>query len=131
MAGRGTLEVCPVLGYGYASLDVNEGGFTADVTSRVLSAGFLIGGAVSSTPTLSVVPSIGLSYVNQKVKIDSDFFPLEESEDFGLVTLAAGFVFNQKITFRPNIAIPVGLDDSDPTYGVGIAINFGTPRGSR
>ena len=123
-------EVCPVIGIGHLSADVGAGGFSAEISSRVLSAGLAIGGVASSTPTVAFVPAIVLAYTNENVKSEG-VLELEESEDYGMVTLIAGLVFNQRVTVRPNIAFPIGLDDSDPAYGVGIGINFGTPPSSR
>jgi len=130
VAERGSLEVCPILGIGYASADVSEGGFSVDISTRALSAGFAIGGVASSSPTFAFVPSVSLAYVNQNIKSEGAI-EFDESDDFGVITLAAGFVFNQRVTLRPNFAFPVGLDDSDPTYGVGISFNFGSPSANR
>jgi hypothetical protein len=64
------------------------------------------------------------------VKAEGDL-EFDESDDFGLLSLAAGFVFNERVTLRPNVVFPFGLEGADPTYGIGISINFGTPPVSR
>ena len=122
-----SLELCPVLGSTYNTIKVNiPGNSVTDITSRALSGGFMLGSVASTSPTLSIVPAAGIFYVHERAKIDSNIFLDEEAtEDYGVITLAAGFVFNQRVTVRPNIAIPVGLDDADPTFGVGFAFNFG------
>ncbi len=130
VAGKGSLGICPVVGFSHATADVDEGGFSIDLTSRTLRAGFAIGGVSSSSPTFKFIPSAGLAYVNEKAKTE-DAFEFEQSEDFGVITVAAGLVFNDRVTVRPNLAFPVGLDDSDPTFGVGISLNFGTPTAAR
>ena len=126
VAGRGSLEFCPIVGYGFASADVDEEGVTADISSRSWTAGIMVGGVASSSPGLSILPSVGFAYVNQNIEIESDILDFEGSDDFGLLTLAAGFVFNEKVTVRPNFSLPVGLDDSEPIFGIGIAFNFGS-----
>ena len=130
VSGKGSMEICPVAGFGYASVGVDEGGISVDLSERTLSAGFAIGGVASSSPTFKFIPSAMLAYVNANAKSEG-FIEFDESEDFGLVSLAAGFVFNDRVTLRPNVAIPVGLDDSDPTYGIGISFNFGRPSAAR
>ena len=131
ISGKGSLEVCPILGLAYASAEASDGGVTVDVSSRTFSAGFAIGGVAASTPTFAFVPSIGLAYANQNVELESGGVSFDVSEDFGVITLVPGLVFNQRITVRPNVAFPVGLDDSDPTYGIGISFNFGSPSANR
>jgi hypothetical protein len=122
-------ELCPIIGLGYVTAEVSESGVSVDISSRQLSAGLSIGGVMSSTPTFAFVPSLAFMYVNEKLETDG-FIEIEETEDYGVVTLAAGLVFNQRVTLRPNMAFPVGLDDSDPTFGVAIAFNFGNPSSS-
>jgi hypothetical protein len=126
VAGKGSLEFCPIVGYGMASADIEEGGATADISTRSWSAGLMVGGVASSSPGLSILPSVGFAYVNQNLEIESDIVNFDESDDFGLLTLAAGFVFNEKVTVRPSFALPVGVDDSEPIFGIGFAFNFGS-----
>ena len=125
LAGTGSLEMCPVASFGYATADIDEGGLSLDLSSRILGGGFAIGGVMSSSPTFQFIPSASLAYVNQTLKFEG-VFESEDSEDYGLATLAAGFVFNETVTVRPNVAFPFGLDDANPAFGVGISVNFGT-----
>lgn len=125
IATSSPFELCPIIGLGYITADISENGVSAELSSRLLSAGLSFGGVMSSTPTFSFVPSLAFIYTNEKLKSEG-VLELEESEDYGVLTLAAGLVFNQRVTLRPNIAFPVGLDDSDPTYGIAFAFNFGT-----
>ena len=129
IATSSPFELCPIIGLGYITADVSEGGVSVDISSRQMSAGLSFGGVMSTTPTFAFVPSLALMYVHEKVETEG-FIEFEETEDYGLVTLAAGLVFNQRVTLRPNMAFPVGLDDSDPTFGIAIAYNFGTPASS-
>lgn len=128
MSAAGKFEICPIIGLGRVTVDLSEGGVSADLSSRLLSAGLSFGGVMASTPTFALVPAVALIYTNEKLKSEG-VIEFEESDDYGIVTLAVGLVFNQAVTLRPNIAFPVGLDDSDPAYGLGIGFNFGTPSG--
>jgi hypothetical protein len=130
MAGTQSLEICPIVSYGYASADIGEGGVSVDFSDRQLGAGFAIGGVASSTPTFKLVPSLTLAYVHEDLEFEGDF-EFEDSEDFGVITVAAGFVFSETVTLRPNISFPVGLDDSDPAFGIAFSFNFGARPASR
>jgi hypothetical protein len=130
LAGRGSLELCPIAGVGYASAEIDVDAFSVDLSTRAISAGFSIGGVAASNPTVTMVPSVGLSYVRQNLKSEGTI-EFDEWDDFGLITVASGFIFARRVTLRPYVALPVGLDDSDPTYGVGVSFNFGTPPTTR
>jgi hypothetical protein len=45
-----------------------------------------------------------------------------------VANLGLGLVLNQNIAIRPNVAIPLGLDGSDATFGVTVGFNFGQRR---
>ena len=126
IATTSSLAMCPIVGFGYFSADIEEGGLSAEVSGRLVTAGFSIGSIVSSTPTFAFVPAVGLFYANENARSEG-VLELDETEDYGIITLAAGMVFNQRVTLRPNISFPIGLEDSDAAYGVGISFNFGTP----
>ncbi len=126
MSAARSVELCPIVGIGYASADISQGGFSAELSSRTFGAGISIGGIVSSTPTFAFVPAVSVIYANEDAEAEGAL-ELDTSENYGVITLAAGLVFNQRITLRPNIAFPVGLDDADASYGIGIAFNFGAP----
>lgn len=130
VSGNRPFEVCPIAGIGFGSADIGDDGFGVELSSRQLQAGLSIGGVASSSPTFAFVPSVAFVYAHENVKSEG-VVEFDESDDFGVITLAAGFVFNQRVTLRPNFALPVGLDGSDPMYGIGIAFNFGTPPSSR
>ena len=126
MAPNSPLAICPAVGIGFLSADIDEGGFSAEISGRQVSVGVSIGGVASSTPTFAFVPAVGLFYANEDAESEGAI-EFDESEDYGIITVAAGMVFNQRITLRPNILFPIGLDESDPVFGIGIAFNFGTP----
>ena len=44
-----------------------------------------------------------------------------------MARLGVGFVFNQQISVRPTIDIPVGVEGgADPVFGLSVGYNFGS-----
>jgi hypothetical protein len=130
VAGRASLEICPVLSFVHAGADISANGNSVDLSSRALAAGVAIGGVASSTPTFAFVPSATFAWVNQKLEL-SGFMEGETTDDYGAITLAAGLVFNRNVTVRPNMSFSVGSDDSEATFGIAFAMNFGNQSAAR
>jgi hypothetical protein len=79
---------------------------------------------------MRIIPTAGLGLQYSKLKVE-DTGPggstFEASETYGLARLGVGFVFNQQISVRPTIDIPVGSDViNDPTFGLSVGYNFGS-----
>jgi Outer membrane protein beta-barrel domain len=130
----GKLNLCPVaslaLGMGPddESIDLNS-------SSTDVHFGLALGTEMGSTPRMRIIPTAGLGLQYSKAKAE-DTSPggttLEASETYGLARLGVGFVFNQQISVRPTIDIPVGSDlITDPTFGVSVGYNFGSKGISR
>jgi hypothetical protein len=125
----GKLNLCPVaslaLGMGPDDAALNLNSSSTDV-----HFGLALGTDMGSTPRMRIIPTAGLGLQYSKVKIE-DTAPggttVEGSETYGLARLGVGFVFNQQISVRPTIDIPVGSDlINDPTFGVSVGYNFGS-----
>jgi opacity protein-like surface antigen len=125
----GKLNLCPVaglaLGMGPDNDEAEINGSTTDV-----NFGLALGTELGSTPRMRIIPTAGLGVQYSKLKIEdsqgagSEF---EASETYGLARLGVGFVFNQQISVRPTIDIPVGSDlSNDPTFGLSVGYNFGS-----
>jgi hypothetical protein len=92
--------------------------------------GLALGSEMGSTPNMRILPTAGLGLQYSKAKIE-DTGPggstIEESETYGLARLGVGFVFNQQISVRPTIDIPMGSDlSNDPVFGLSVGYNFGS-----
>jgi hypothetical protein len=125
----GKLNLCPVaslaLGMGPDDEAADLNGSSTDV-----HFGFALGTDMGSTPRMRIIPTAGLGLQYSKLKLE-DTAPggttFEGSETYGLARLGVGFVFNQQISVRPTIDIPVGSDlINDPTFGVTVGYNFGS-----
>jgi hypothetical protein len=128
----GKINLCPVaslaLGMGPDSeaLDLNS-------SSTDVHFGFALGSEMGSTRQLRIIPTAGLGLQYSKAKAENTQTNATEefSDTYGLARLGVGFVFNQQISVRPTIDIPVGLDGSDPVFGLSVGYNFGSKGVSR
>jgi hypothetical protein len=125
----GKINLCPVarlaLGMGPddKANDINRG--TTDV-----HFGFAVGTEMGSTRQLRILPTAGLGLQYSKMK-EEDTSPngqtIEASETYGLARIGVGFVFNQQISVRPTVDIPLGSDlSNDPAFGISVGYNFGS-----
>ena len=130
----GKMNLCPVaslaLGMGPDDEDAN-----IDAGQTNAHFGLALGTEMGSTRQLRIIPTAGLGLQYTKVKIEDTSAggsTIEGSETYGLARLGVGFVFNQQISVRPTIDIPVGSDlINDPTFGLSVGYNFGSKGVSR
>jgi hypothetical protein len=129
----GKINLCPVaslaLGMGPDDEDANLNGSSTD-----LHFGFALGTEMGSTRQMRIIPTagLGLQYLKAKAENTQTGNTAELSETYGLARLGVGFVFNQQISVRPTIDIPVGSDlINDPTFGLSVGYNFGSKGVSR
>jgi hypothetical protein len=125
----GKMNLCPVaslaLGMGPDDEANDINGSSTDV-----HFGVALGTEMGANQQLRILPTAGLGLQYSKLKIE-DTSPggssIEGSETYGLARLGVGFVFNQQISVRPTIDIPVGSDlINDPTFGLTVGYNFGS-----
>ena len=74
---------------------------------------------------MQILPNAAFQFANTRATIDDGTTSTSGSESYGLLTLGTGFVFHSRFSVNPSISIPVGLDGSSTSFGLGGAINFG------
>jgi outer membrane protein with beta-barrel domain len=122
----GKLNLCPV-----ASLALGMGpdddASELNSSSTNIHFGLALGTEMGASPQVRILPTagLGLQYSKQKEEIGGVASP-DVSDTYGLARVGVGFVFNQQISVRPTIDIPVGLEGSDPVFGVSVGYNFGS-----
>jgi outer membrane autotransporter protein len=127
----GKLNLCPVANL---ALGMGPDDEDAELNSSQTHAhfGFALGTEMATSQQMRIIPTAGLGLQYSKFKEEiggngggaGDF---EASETYGLARLGVGFVFNQQISVRPTIDIPVGSDlINDPTFGLSVGYNFGS-----
>jgi hypothetical protein len=122
----GKLNLCPVanlaLGMGP---DDEENDINSSQTN--MHFGLALGTEMGATQQLRIIPTGGLGLQYSKFKQDVAGTEFEASETYALARLGVGFVFNQQISVRPTVDIPVGSDViNDPTFGLTVGYNFGS-----
>jgi hypothetical protein len=128
MGKTGQFNVCPV-----ASLALGMGpdddALNINSSSTDVHFGLAVGTSMGTNPRLRILPTAGLGLQYSKAKVE-DTTPggatIEGSNTYGLARLGLGFVFNQQIAVRPSVDIPLGLDNSNASFGVTVAYNFGS-----
>jgi outer membrane protein with beta-barrel domain len=132
----GKMSLCPVarlaLGMGP---DAEAGNSSVDNSQTDAHFGFALGTEMGTSQQMRILPTagLGLQYTKFKTEITGPGAGTTEvSETYGLARLGVGFVFNQQISVRPTIDIPVASDlVSDPTFGITVGYNFGSKGASR
>ena len=130
------MALCPVaslaLGMGP---DADAGNSSVDNSQTNAHFGFALGTEMGATQQMRIIPTagLGLQYTKFKTEITGPGAGTAEvSETYGLARLGVGFVFNQQISVRPTIDIPVASDlVSDPTFGLSVGYNFGSKAPSK
>jgi len=125
----GKLNLCPVARLAIG-MGPDDDALNINSSSTDLHFGFALGTEMGTNPRVRIIPTAGLGLQYSKLKVE-DTSPggttFEGSETYGLARLGVGFVFNQQISLRPSIDIPVGSDlINDPTFGVSVGYNFGS-----
>ena len=130
MGKSADIHVCPVasleLGMGPDSDAAGGGNPAVDRSTREINLGFSVGKAMGSTPRMQIVPAVGLGLRNLNAKEDDGTTSSSFSDTHGLARLGVGFIFNQQIAVRPSVDIALGLEGSDPTFGLTVAYSFGS-----
>jgi hypothetical protein len=122
-------EVCP-----FASFDYSKGpdfeffGSTAEISATQLGLGLAVGGIASTSETMDLIPFASLAYVRATSKFTLSGSTEKSTDDAGILTVGAGFVFSKVLTVQPNVAFAFGVEDSDPVYGIAFMFNIGTKK---
>jgi hypothetical protein len=119
------LGVCPIVAFDYQNGPEFDVGFgDLDLSATQLSAGLSVGASVVASPTMNVIPFGALRFARTSFKVAIGDQDEDESENHGILDLGVGFAFNNAFTFKPSVQIPLGLEDSDPVFGVTLSYNF-------
>jgi hypothetical protein len=127
----GKMALCPVANL---ALGMGPDDDEAEINSSSTNVhfGLALGTEMGANQQLRILPTAGLGL--QYSKFSQEIGGVEGdpvSDTYGLARVGVGFVFNQQISVRPTIDIPVGLDNSDPTFGITVGYNFGSKGVSR
>jgi hypothetical protein len=124
----GTMQVCPVVGAEFGFGPSNFDGLGTDFRSQAFTFGLAAGGELFRSERLAIVPSLSVGFAYTAATRSTLLSAGTDTETFGLAGAAIGFVLSDRLSVRPSVSIPIGLDGADPVYGVGFALNYGGRR---
>jgi hypothetical protein len=125
LESKRTAEVCPMASLSIGSGPNNVAGSGNDLSSRTVAFGASLGALVNKSSVVQILPNASFQFANSRSTIDDGTNSISGSESYGLLTLGTGFVFHSRFSVNPSISIPVGLNGSSSSFGLGGAINFG------
>jgi outer membrane protein with beta-barrel domain len=126
MGKAAQFSLCPVarLALGMGPDVGNDNGSSTD-----LQFGLAIGTSLGTNPRMRILPTAGLGLEYTKLKNENTGpggATVEASETYPLARLGIGFIFNQQISVRPSVDIPISADLNETSFGVTVAYNFGS-----
>jgi hypothetical protein len=119
------ISLCPVVGFQRVSESEEVEGIEVEGTARNFQLGIALGTTIGTTSALRFAPFGALSFNRLSAEVEGGGFSFEEDEDYGTIDLGIGILVSRIFTIRPMVTIPVGLEESDPTFGVSVHLNFG------
>jgi outer membrane protein with beta-barrel domain len=122
----GKLAVCPVANLSLGMGPDDEAG-DVNRSSTNVNFGLALGTEMGASQQMRIIPTagLGLQYSKSKEEVGGVESPAF-SDTYGLARFGVGFVFNQQISVRPTVDVPVGLEGSDPVFGLSVGYNFGS-----
>ena len=137
VASSGNVVLCPVLGFsrqmGPRLVDEcspsEGGGMTCsggmDGRGSTFWSGGTVGRSFRSSPRLSLVPFAGIAYVRSTLTARGWRGSASATLGYVAITAGAGFVWS-RMTVRPVVSVPVGLEGGHPTQGLEISFGLGS-----
>jgi hypothetical protein len=123
----GRVQVCPVLSATVGLPSDDFGGTGNEYRTQSFGFGVAVGGTLLRAERFALVPSLSAG-VQRDVLTVGGLPGADIADTYGTVGLALGFLFNDALSLRPSIRIPIGATFDDPVYGIGVSLNYGGRR---
>lgn len=120
-----TAEFCPIVGFSHESVNLDSDVGRLRLTARTFLFGGSIGFVAASSPSFEFVPSIGAAFGAVKTSASLLGESANENDSYVGVSVAGGFIFSRRITMRPSLSYPFGVEEPEPSIGLAIGVNFG------
>jgi hypothetical protein len=124
----GSMQVCPIVSADFGFGPSNFDGAGTDLRTQAFSFGLGAGGELFKTERLAIVPSLSMGFAYTAATRAGLLSSGTDTETYGIAGAAVGFVLSERLSVRPSVSFPIGLDGADPVFGVGIALNYGGRR---
>lgn len=124
----GSAQVCPIVGatFGFGPSDFDGSG--TNFRSQTYNFGIAAGGELFRAERLAVVPSLSVGFVYTAATATGLLTNSTETDTYGVAGAAIGLVLGDRLSVRPSVSIPIGLEGADPVFGIGFALNYGGRR---
>jgi hypothetical protein len=116
----GRVFFCPLGRVSYVS-GPNVG--PVDSHTLVIAGGGQLGVVVASTGGAEFIPTVGMTYDHSRTKASNAVDAV--SQDYGIVTVGLGIVFNRTFAVVPAFDVPVALDGGQTDFSLNFVFNFG------
>ena len=120
------IRVCPTASLAYGNGPDILG---ADVSTLDFSFGAAVGGVVTASDNLAIIPSAHLGLTGLRASAEANGQSASDTETWFQARLSAGFVFNRAITVAPVVTIPFSDVGGDTRFGFAASYNFGRSGG--
>ena len=121
---RGSVQLCPVVAVGHRSGP--NGTPYGDYSETDLTAALRLGDVAMESRHVRLIPTVALGFEHAQQNFSRLGSPsVTASHGFGVLTLGVGMVFGTTVTVLPEALVPIGLASGSPTFGLGLAANFG------
>lgn len=121
-----SLSFCPMVGVS-RGFGLEIAGI--DVTTVSVSPALAVGLTADVSPTVKVTPfAEGALYYHRTTADAGPLGDAAETQTDGAAVLGVGFSFNDKLTLGPVVQIPIGADNGNTVFGIGLAIAVGSRR---
>jgi hypothetical protein len=120
------VRFCPT---GHFGMTKGPDAGNTELSTTHYGLGGTIGGVLSSSDNMAIVPSLALNWTNQSVKSTSGSTSTTVSDSYMDATLGVGFIINRAVTFAPMVRIPVNQDGEESQFGFSLSYNFGRAGG--
>jgi hypothetical protein len=124
----GSTQVCPIasatFGFGPSDFD----GLGTDFSSRAFTFGLSAGGELFRSERIRLVPAVSVGFAYAAGIFDGIAGETTETDTYGVAGAALGVVLSERLSVRPSVSFPIGLEGADPVFGIGFALNYGGRR---
>jgi hypothetical protein len=126
----GYLELCPLVrgSIGLGPEDVPAGNTRLDFTRYAMQAGVGIGGMMSVARGIVAIPFGDFMLAYEREHAESrNGETASHTDTGGLLGIGFRLSFANRFTIGPKLTIPLGIENSDPMWGLGFSLAVGTP----
>lgn len=122
VGSAGRAQLCPYLTgqLGFGPNDIEGTGVDASV--RNLGVGVTWGVVASQSQEVTLIPTVSAGVARASIKFSDGVNDITVSDSYGQLRFGLGVALGRQFAFTPSIIVPLGLDDSDPVFGINLSL---------